>query len=73
MLDAEARLCRSKLATAARYGDPEQVADAQREYWTVRLAQQISNGLAKAPPLTEGQLERLAGIIGAAPRATARH
>ena len=62
--DAQRRQRSEAAALKLHYGpdDPEYVA-AERDYWADRLHDYVAAALAKAPPLTDEQLERIAALL----------
>lgn len=64
-MTAEARQLRGRIAGLSRVrptNDPELV-DARRDLTAVRLQDHITETLAAAPPLTDDQRARLAGLF----------
>lgn len=67
-MTAEARHLRGRIAGLSRDRsdtDPELVA-ARRDLTAIRLHEHIDNVLATAPPLTDEQRRKLAGLFGGA-------
>ncbi len=54
------------IASATRMGDTEEADRLRTELRTAKLAAKIREATAAAPPLTEEQLSRLRGLLGAA-------
>lgn len=54
---------RAENATASRYGDTERARQALGEYYTLTLEEIITQTVAKAPPLSERQIERLRALL----------
>lgn len=54
---------RAENATAVRYGQAERAKRAKGEYYTLTLEEIITKTLAKAPPLTPEQIERLRSLF----------
>jgi hypothetical protein len=54
---------RAENATATRYGDTERAQRALGEYYTLTLEEIITETVAKAPPLSEQQIERLRSLL----------
>jgi hypothetical protein len=54
---------RSDVAVAHRKKDPEAIAKARRDFNELKLAEHIARALAEAPPLTNEQRARLAGLL----------
>lgn len=54
---------RSRVATAHRSGDPEQIAQARRDHAAATLESHISRIVGAAPPLTAEQRDRLAALL----------
>lgn len=63
MSNSEVLSARANLGNASRHGTTEEVADARRNLSTANIAACIEKNLAAAPPLTEDQLDRLAGML----------
>jgi hypothetical protein len=53
------------IATADRTGNRDEADRLRTELRTAKLAAKIREATAAAPPLTEGQLDRLRGLLGA--------
>lgn len=53
----------SRVAAAAHWGTPEQLADAKRELTALNLERSIQQALASAPPLTADQRASLAALL----------
>lgn len=67
LMTPEQRKLRAQIAAKARRrppDDPELLA-ARRTFEASRIADHIERLLAAAPPLTEGQRERLSALLGA--------
>lgn len=60
---SEVARTRSRVAVATRLGTPEQQAVARRDHATATLAAHIEKIVAEAPPLTDDQRSRLAGLL----------
>lgn len=54
----------ARAAAAARWGLPN-ADEARRDYAARRVEDYISRTLAEAPPLTDDQVSRLAGLLRA--------
>ena len=54
---------RLKVANAKRLGSPEDVEEAQRNYYTKFAIQKLEEILAKAPPLTPEQVEQIVSAV----------
>lgn len=52
-----------RIAQAARRGDPEGERIARRDHAAERLAAFVAKTVAAAPPLTDAQAERIAGLL----------
>lgn len=71
MLSPSRARARSKLAAAhaarsRRPDDPAAVAavqDRARDYWAETLAEYVGQVIAKAPPLTDAQRQRIAALL----------
>jgi hypothetical protein len=66
-MSRESRSMRARVAALSRDrapDDPEYV-DAQRQFRTARLAEYVAEVVAKAPPLTDEQLEQVAALLRA--------
>lgn len=71
MLSPTRARARSKLAAAhaarsRRPDDPAVAAaieDCSRDYWAETLAEYVGEVVAKAPPLTDGQRQRIAALL----------
>lgn len=69
------RTARAKLAYATRTYGPEshEVASARRDFSAARIEDHVRELLAKAPPLTSEQRERIAALLRVGPRPQAEH
>lgn len=63
--DPGIRRLNGKAGSAARWGTPEEAAEARRELAAERLAAYVKRVVDKAPPLTAAQRERIAAILAA--------
>lgn len=54
---------RSAVAVAARRKNPDQLADARRELACANITAAVEKHLAAAPPLSDDQRRRLAGLF----------
>lgn len=63
---------KSRLGTASRWGTPGEVEDARRDLAAAKIEQYVASVVADAPPLTDAQRDRLAGIIRASREARAK-
>lgn len=54
---------RSRVATTARLGTPEEQAQARRDHAAATLESHISRIVGAAPPLTAEQRDRLAALL----------
>ena len=57
------RKAHSRVGVAARFGTPEELADARRELKVVNLERAITKALATAPVPTDEQRDRLAALL----------
>lgn len=55
---------RARLGAAARYGSPNDVASARRDLAAEKIHAYIERTVAAAPPLSDDQRARLAGLLG---------
>jgi hypothetical protein len=57
---------RNKLGTVCRYPhDESQVSDARRELAAAKICDYVEKVVAGAPPLTQAQIEDVAGLLRA--------
>lgn len=63
MTDKTPAQWRAEIAWLVQRGHFERAEEARREYYTAVLAEKISATLAKSPPLSEAQLERLRSLL----------
>lgn len=57
---------RARVAVLARVGTDEERTDARRDLAVAKIAQYVERVVAEAPPLTDEQRERLAGLLNGA-------
>lgn len=64
-MTAEARHLRGRIAslTRSRTDDDPELVDARRDLTAIRLHDHVQKTLAAAPPLTDDQRRRLAGLF----------
>lgn len=53
----------SRVAAAAHWGTPEELADAKRDLAALKLERAISGALAADPPLADEARSRLAALL----------
>lgn len=53
----------SRAGSAARWGTPDDAVAARRELAEARIEEYVTRILADAPPLTDSQRDRLAGLL----------
>lgn len=59
-----ARALQAKLASAVYRGrSEERVAELRRDYWAAQMAEYVEKCVAKAPPLTKAQRDRIATLL----------
>ena len=63
LVGTEVARTRSRVALAARRGTPDELAAAKRDHAAASIAAHIEKVTAAAPPLTEAQANRLAGLL----------
>ena len=56
---------RSSVGVAHRKKDPEAIEAATRDFATEKIAHYVTRVLADAPPLSDEQLTRIAGLLRA--------
>lgn len=56
---------RARIAGQVSRGDEDGAQESRREYYAEVLAQKITEVVAKAPPLTDKQINRLRSLLAA--------
>lgn len=60
---SELAQARSRLGVVARKGSQAEVDEARRDFATAKLAAVVEETVAKAPPLTADQVQRLTALL----------